>query len=87
MEKRTIALGLDFGTESARAILVDTKTGEELITIVGNYPHGVLDELLPDGNTLSQSSVLRCLQYVMEIRPAHKKNIDQFTIIQLDVGQ
>ncbi len=48
MNKR-IALGLDFGTESGRVILVDVENGEELATVVKNYPHGVIDSVLPNG--------------------------------------
>lgn len=41
------ALGLDFGTESARALVVDLSNGEEVATAVHPYPHGVVDETLP----------------------------------------
>src|SRR4051794_24734554 len=37
----TYSLGLDYGTGSVRAILVNTKTGEEIATAVFDYPHGV----------------------------------------------
>jgi L-ribulokinase len=45
------SLGIDFGTESGRALLVDVATGEEVTTFVYNYQDGVLDEYLPDGKT------------------------------------
>jgi L-ribulokinase len=41
------ALGLDFGTESARAVLVDVATGEVVATAVHLYADGVIDEVLP----------------------------------------
>ncbi|MBI3909440.1 MAG: ribulokinase, partial [Armatimonadetes bacterium] len=46
MPRRT-ALGLDFGTESARAVLVDVETGEEVGAAVQAYPDGVIDDRLP----------------------------------------
>lgn len=45
------SLGIDFGTESGRALLVDVNTGEEVATSVYKYKNGVLDEYLPDGET------------------------------------
>lgn len=45
------AIGVDYGTQSGRAVLVDVATGEELATAVKVYPHGVMDECLPDGKT------------------------------------
>ncbi|RYG38302.1 ribulokinase [bacterium] len=35
-----VALGLDYGTGSVRALLVDTATGEELGSATYEYPHG-----------------------------------------------
>jgi len=53
------ALGIDFGTESARALLVDVADGSEVATHVVNYPHGVIDEALPTGPKLGKDWALQ----------------------------
>jgi L-ribulokinase len=44
------AIGVDFGTESGRAVLVEVATGREVATRVHTYAHGVIDERLPDSD-------------------------------------
>jgi len=44
------ALGIDFGTESGRAVLVDCSDGSEVAASVYPYANGVLDERLPDSD-------------------------------------
>lgn len=44
-------IGVDYGTQSGRAVLVEVKTGKEIATSVKVYPHGVMDQFLPDGLT------------------------------------
>lgn len=40
------SVGIDFGTESARAVLVNIATGQEIATAVYTYEDGVIDEFL-----------------------------------------
>jgi L-ribulokinase len=47
MMPRKYAIGVDFGTESGRAVLVDLSNGQEVAEHVTPYPHGVIDESLP----------------------------------------
>ncbi len=47
MSTNKYALGIDFGTESGRAVLVETKTGREIAAAVYSYENGVIDEKLP----------------------------------------
>ena len=52
-------IGVDFGTLSARAIVVETATGRVYSSAVADYPHGVLDERLPDGTPLGRGWALQ----------------------------
>jgi L-ribulokinase len=47
MSERKYAIGVDFGTESGRAVLVDVADGSEVATYVHPYANGVIDEKLP----------------------------------------
>jgi L-ribulokinase len=44
---RKLTIGVDFGTESVRALVLDITTGEETAEAVHSYPHGVIDRFLP----------------------------------------
>jgi L-ribulokinase len=44
-------IGVDFGTESGRALLVDVRDGRELASAVHSYAHGVIDTHLPESQT------------------------------------
>ena len=41
-------IGIDFGTESGRVLLLEAATGEELGTRVVGYERGVIDRVVPD---------------------------------------
>lgn len=47
------AIGLDFGTLSVRALLVDAVTGEEKESVIYEYPHGSMETSIPTGKKLS----------------------------------
>ena len=45
-------IGIDFGTLSGRAVLVDAADGTEVATAVFDYPNGVIDHALPGSDIL-----------------------------------
>ncbi|MBI3544960.1 MAG: ribulokinase [Deltaproteobacteria bacterium] len=47
---RRYALGLDYGTESVRALVVDCTDGTEAAEAVVPYSHGVISRVLPGGS-------------------------------------
>ena len=65
MEKYTI--GVDYGTLSGRAVLVNARTGQELADAVYEYPHAVMDEQLPCGVKLGTDWALQHPQDYLDV--------------------
>ncbi len=65
MKKYTI--GVDFGTLSGRAVLVDVVTGEEVASSMLEYAHGVMDSCLPDGTLLGHDWALEHPQDYLDV--------------------
>ena len=61
------SIGIDFGTLSGRALLIDVETGEELASSVYEYPHGVMDRELPCGKKLPQDWALQHPQDYLDV--------------------
>lgn len=53
------AIGVDYGTQSGRAVLVDLSNGHELADHVTPYRHHVMDEQLPSGVKLDTDWALQ----------------------------
>ncbi|MDX2161423.1 MAG: ribulokinase [bacterium] len=60
-------IGIDFGTLSGRALLVDTHDGREVATAVYDYPHGVIDHALPTGERLPPEWALQHPQDYLDV--------------------
>lgn len=74
MEKK-YAIGIDFGSLSARTVVVDIKTGEEKSESVFEYPHGVMDEYLCGGTEKLPPQT--ALQHPRDYIDALKKTIPE----------
>lgn len=53
------SIGVDYGTLSGRAVLVDVKSGEIVSQAVKEYTHGVMDKHLPSGKKLDDDWALQ----------------------------
>ncbi len=60
-------IGLDFGTLSGRAVLVDARDGSEIAESVFDYPHGVMDSQLPSGVKLPPDWALQHPQDYIDV--------------------
>lgn len=68
LDVKRYAIGVDYGTESGRVLLVDIENGEEIATHVTPYPHGVIDEHLPNsGRVLDANWALQHPDDYMEV--------------------
>ena len=59
MPNPTYVLGIDYGTESGRVMLVNADNGEEIAWKVVPYSSGVMDQRLPDGTPLGPDFALQ----------------------------
>ena len=86
------ALGVDYGTLSMRAVLVDVATGEEAATKICRYTHGVIDSVLPDTNIkLTEGTALQhpqdwleCLGIIKELLKEHSVSPDDVVGVGID---
>ena len=62
-----VVVGVDFGTQSGRALVVRVSDGEELGSAVHPYPHGVLDRALPDGTPLGPDWALQVASDYLDV--------------------
>lgn len=59
MGNKRYSIGVDYGTQSGRAVLVEVETGTIIAQAVKMYTHGVMDEFLPDGTKLEPDWALQ----------------------------
>lgn len=87
----TYTIGLDFGTNSMRALIVDTRTGKEVGTGVVNYPSGgtggeqgiVLDKSNPDLARQNPADYLYCIENGVKLALAEAAKVPGFSAKQV----
>ena len=60
-------IGIDFGSLSGRAVMVDTADGREVASAQMNYPHAILDRQLPSGHWLPDDWALQHPQDYLDV--------------------
>jgi len=60
-------IGVDFGSLSGRAVLVDTADGREIAHAQYDYPHGIVDCCLPNGRKLPDGWALQHPQDYLDV--------------------
>ena len=61
------AVGIDYGSLSGRAVVLNLQTGEVAASALFEYPHGVMDEALPDGTRLPDGWALQHPQDYLDV--------------------
>ena len=81
------SIGVDFGTLSARALLVDVETGKEIATAANNYKHAVIDEtMVYSGKKLPQDFALQHPQdYLDSLEYTVKKVLEDSKVDPSDI--
>ena len=60
-------IGIDFGTLSGRAVLINADNGDEVVSSVFDYPHAVMDAQLPSGKRLPPEWALQHPQDYLDV--------------------
>ena len=83
---KNYTIGIDFGTESARAVLVDVSNGKLAASATYSYAHGTITEKLPGANDNLDKGW--CLQHPKDYITALKRTVPKLlSESQIDADQ
>ncbi len=79
-------MGLDFGTLSVRAVIIDALTGREAANAVCEYEHGVMDKTLPDGTPISRTTALEYpADYIKSMKDVIARSLAAAALLPSDI--
>lgn len=85
-QRESYVIGIDFGSLSGRAVVVRVSDGAELAGASLDYPHAVLDRVLPDGTPLGPDWALQVpSDYIDVLRTAVPEAVESAGIDPADV--
>ena len=79
-------LGIDYGTLSARAVLMNCSDGSVAAAASMNYPHAVMDKILPDGTRLEANWALQDAEdYILALENTVTRVMEESAVPKEDV--
>ncbi len=80
-------MGLDFGTLSVRAVIIDALSGAERASAVCEYPHGVMEKTLPCGTPLTEGTALEYpADYISSMQSVIARSLAEAGLSACDIG-
>ena len=81
------SMGIDFGTLSVRALIVDAVTGEQVSEATSEYAHGVMSSTLPDGTPLrAQSALQHPADYIVSMQTVISRSLESAGLAACDIA-
>ena len=81
------SIGIDFGSLSVRALIVDISNGEEIVSRVSEYPHGCMSDKLPSGVRLGVDWALQDAEdYISSMCKAVSEAMSESGIDKKDIA-
>lgn len=79
------SIGIDFGTLSARGVLVNLENGAEEYSVVCDYPHGVMSEYLDDIKLPDNYALQDPADYLLALEKVTKGIFEESKVMPEDV--
>lgn len=79
------SIGIDYGTLSARGVLVNLKTGKEEFSAVFEYPHGVMSEYLEDVKLPENFALQHPVDYIDALKYITNAILDESKVNPSDI--